>query len=384
MNRIQVACFGALAAVGIACSGRSPTAPPDGDGDVEVRFVEIASGLAAPVDLTSPVGDARLFVVEQPGRVRIIRDGVLLATPFLDITGVVGYGGERGLFSLAFHPRYASNGRFFVHYTDTGGTSRIDRFTVSSNPDMADVSTATPILAVSQPYSNHNGGQIAFGADGMLYIALGDGGGGGDPLQHGQNPNTLLGSLLRINVDGTAPYTIPADNPYAGGGGRGEIWAIGLRNPWRFSFDTERALLYIADVGQNRREEVNVQPAGAAGLNYGWNVMEGMSCYPAGSTCDTSGLVLPAIEYENPAAGCSVTGGYVYRGARIPALRGHYLYADYCRGWVRSFRYADGGRVDGERELASGLGNIASFGRDAAGELYVLNTAGRVLRLEEN
>jgi glucose/arabinose dehydrogenase len=382
MKSIHVVMIAALALAGVACTGRSPTTPRDGDGEVEVRFVEIASGLASPVDLTAPANDGRVFVVEQPGRIRIIRDGILLATPFLDITGAVGSGGERGLLGLAFHPQYASNGRFFVHYTDTGGTSRIERFTVSSNPDRADVATATPVLAVPQPQSNHNGGQIAFGSDGMLYIALGDGGGAGDPGQHGQNENTLLGALLRIDINGAAPYAIPAGNPYASGGGRGEIWAIGLRNPWRFSFDHERGLIYIADVGQNRREEVNVQPAAAAGLNYGWNRMEGTACYPAGSSCNPAGLVLPAIEYENPAVGCSVTGGYVYRGARIPALRGHYLYGDYCRGWIRSFHYTDDGRVVNEQELGTGLGNITSFGRDAGGEIYVLTAGGRVLRLD--
>jgi glucose/arabinose dehydrogenase len=233
-----------------------------------------------------------------------------------------------------------------------------------------------------QPQANHNGGQIAFGPDGMLYIGLGDGGGAGDPGQHGQNPNTLLGALLRIDVDGAAPYRVPADNPYVNGGGRPEIWAIGLRNPWRFSFDRQRNLLYIADVGQNRREEVNVQPAGAPGLNYGWNRMEGTQCYPPGSSCSTTGLVLPVVEYANPAEGCSVTGGYVYRGARVPGLRGHYLYADYCRGWVRSFRYTGDGGVADQRQLATGLGNITSFGEDGAGELYVLTAGGRVFRVE--
>jgi glucose/arabinose dehydrogenase len=389
MRKIHVLVLAALALAGVACADRSPTTPGDddngggdGDGNVEIRFVEVASGLASPVDLTAPANDARLFVVEQPGRVRIIRDGVLLATPFLDITGMVGAGGERGLLGLAFHPQYETNGRFFVHYTDTSGNSRVDRYTVSSSPDLADLSTGAPVLAVQQPQGNHNGGQIAFGVDGMLYIALGDGGGSGDPGQHGQNPNTLLGSLLRIDVDGAAPYGIPASNPYAGGGGRGEIWAIGLRNPWRFSFDAERGLLYIADVGQNRREEVNVQPAAAAALNYGWNEMEGTLCYPPGTSCDPEGLVLPAVEYENPSEGCSVTGGYVYRGTRIPSLRGHYLYGDYCRGWVRSFHFTDDGTVVGEQELGTGLGNITSFGRDGSGEVYVLTAGGRVLRVE--
>jgi glucose/arabinose dehydrogenase len=372
-----------LAAAATACSGRSPADPEPEPPAVDsvVRFVEVTAALASPVDLTAPANDARLFIAEQPGRIRIIRDGVLLPTPFLDITAKVGAGGERGLLGVAFHPSYTSNGLFFVSYTDTQGTSIIEGYRVSADPDRADPAPARTVLTVPQPHSNHNGGQIAFGPDGMLYVGLGDGGGGGDPGGHGQNPNTLLGALLRIDVDGAVPYRIPPDNPFANGGGRPEIWATGLRNPWRFSFDPPAGLLFIADVGQNRREEINAVQANVPGLNYGWNRMEGTLCYPPGTTCSTAGLVLPVLEYPNPAQGCSVTGGYVYRGNRLPALRGWYVYGDFCGGWVRAFRHTGTGIAE-QRELATGLGRITSFGRDAAGELYVLTTAGRVLRLQ--
>jgi glucose/arabinose dehydrogenase len=379
---IGIALLVAVAASACSEGSTTPGDPPPGDSIPAVRFTEVIRGLAAPVDLTAPAGDARLFVAEQPGRIRIIRDGQLAATPFLDITALVRSGGERGLLGLAFHPRYASTGFFFVSYTDVNGDSRIVRYRVSADPDRADPGSATVILAVPQPQANHNGGQVAFGPDGMLYIGLGDGGGAGDPGGNGQNPNTLLGALLRIDVDGGEPYTIPAGNPYAAGGGRPEIWATGLRNPWRFSFDRERGLLYIADVGQNRREEINIQPAATAGLNYGWNRMEGSQCFPAGSTCSAAGLVLPAVEYPNPAEGCSVTGGYVYRGARNPALRDYYLYGDYCRGWVRALRVGSDGRVGDIHELSGGLGNVLSFGQDSQGEVYVLTAAGTIYRVE--
>ena len=362
----------------IACSASGPVGP-DGDGQDGITLETVVTGLSNPLFLTAPPGDDRLFIVEQPGRIRIVRDGELLATPFLDLTARVRSGGERGLLGLAFHPEYASNGAFYVNYTDSDGDTRIERFTVSSQPDVADAGSASPVLAVGQPFSNHNGGMLAFGPDGMLYVGLGDGGSGGDPQGNGQDRGRLLGSLLRIDVDGGSPYTIPGDNPFVGtAGARAEIWAYGLRNPWRFSFDRTAGTIYIADVGQNRYEEVNVAAAAAAGLNYGWNLMEGAHCFTSG--CDPSGLVLPALEYTH-GEGCSVTGGYVYRGATIPEIVGHYLYGDYCGGWVRSFRWS-GGDVTDERawDLPS-IGNILSFGEDAAGELYVLSSNGTVYRL---
>ncbi len=359
------------------------TRPGNGNGEPQaVRLAEVVSGLASPVHLAAPPGDTRLFVVEQPGRIRIIEDGELLPTPFLDIVSKVGSGGERGLLSVAFHPDYASNGRFYVNYTDRSGDTRIEQYTVSAaDPNRADEASAKLILAVEQPYANHNGGLLLFGPDGMLYVGMGDGGSGGDPHGHGQNKGTLLGALLRIDVDGGDPYAIPPDNPYAGeSAARGEIWAIGLRNPWRFAFDPPANRLYIADVGQNRYEEVNVAAADAPGLNYGWNIMEGAHCYPGGS-CDRDGLVLPALEYTHD-DGCSVTGGLVYRGAAIPSLVGHYLYADYCAGWIRSFRYDGTAAADRRELIAGGAGSILSFGQDAAGEVYVLSSNGRVYRIE--
>lgn len=357
--------------------------PGNGNGEPQaVRLVEVATGLSNPVHLAAPPGDPRLFVVEQAGRIRIVQDGELLPTPFLDIVSKVASGGERGLLSVAFHPDYAANGYFFVNYTDRSGDTRIERYTVSAaDPNRADPASAKPILHVEQPYANHNGGLVLFGPDGMLYIGMGDGGSAGDPHGHGQNEGTLLGALLRIDVDRGDPYAIPLGNPYVGEpGARGEIWAIGLRNPWRFAFDPPANRLYIADVGQSRYEEVNVVAADAPGLNYGWNIVEGAHCYPGGS-CDQAGLVLPVLEYTHD-DGCSITGGVVYRGKAIPSLVGHYLYADYCAGWIRSFRYDGAAAVDHRELFSGGAGRILSFGQDAAGEVYVLSSNGRVYRIE--
>ncbi|HEX2205305.1 MAG TPA: PQQ-dependent sugar dehydrogenase [Longimicrobium sp.] len=345
-----------------------------------LRLVEVARGLEGPVHVAAPAGDARVFVVEQPGRIRVIENGALLPTPFLDIRGRVSSGGERGLLSVAFHPRYAENGFFFVDFTDTGGDTRVERFRVGADRNRADPASAKLILTVDQPYSNHNGGQIAFGPDGKLYVGMGDGGSGGDPHGHGQDATTLLGDLLRIDVDAGDPYGIPPGNPFAGPTpGRDEIWATGLRNPWRFSFDRETGLLYVADVGQGAWEEVNVVPAAQGGLDYGWNVMEGAHCYRA-SSCPRDGLTLPVLEYSHDGGACSVTGGHVYRGDAIPAIRGHYFYADYCAGWVRSFRHAGGEAVDRRSWTLGELGNVTSFGEDGAGELYLATADGRVLR----
>jgi glucose/arabinose dehydrogenase len=338
----------------------------------------VASGLASPVHLTAPAGDARLFIVEQPGRIRIVEDGALLAQPFLDITDRVLGGGERGLLGLAFHPAYATNGFFYVNYIDASGNTRVERFQVTTDPNVADPESGTLVLTFSQPFSNHNGGLVVFGPDGMLWIGSGDGGSGGDPQGHGQNTSTLLGALLRIDVDGGEPYAIPADNPFVAGGGAPEIWAYGLRNPWRFSFDAETGLLYVADVGQNRIEEVNVEPADAAGLNYGWAIMEGTECFGA-TTCDQTGLTLPALEYLQP-TGCAVVGGHVYRGNTIQDLQGRYVFGDHCAGWVRSFLFTQGTAGSLTDLVVGDIGRINSFGEDGARELYVLTTDGRVYR----
>lgn len=363
---------------GSSGAGGSPTGPP---GTGALTLAVVARGLDAPLYVTAPRGDSRLFIVEQPGRIRVVKDGALLATPFLDITSLVTYGGEQGLLSMAFHPHYADNGFVYVDYTDAFGDTRVVRYHAAPGADVADVASATNIFGMNQPYANHNGGLIAFGPDGMLYVALGDGGSAGDPQGNAQNLSSALGKILRIDVDHGSPYAIPPDNPYAGVDGvRPEIWASGLRNPWRFSFDTVAGLLYIGDVGQSAWEEVDVAPAGAGGLNYGWNIMEGAHCYGA-AACDTTGLTPPVLEYSHN-DGCAITGGYVYRGDRIPALAGAYVYADYCNGWIRSFHY-DAGQVTDEQDWALGdIGRITSFGQDAAGELYVTSSNGTVYRLD--
>jgi hypothetical protein len=364
----------------LACGSgtRSPSTEPPED-TTAARLEVIVSGLQSPVHLSAPAGDSRLFVVEQRGTIRIVKNGQLQSTPFLDVRPIAS-GGERGLLSVAFHPAYASNGYFYVNYTDTNGHTRVERYHADPASDVADQGSAKLILAVNQPFSNHNGGHVLFGPDGMLYIGMGDGGSGGDPDGNGQNRGTLLGALLRINVDGGDPYRIPPDNPYVNQPPfRGEVWAWGLRNPWRSAFDTVAGTIYVADVGQNQWEEVNVVPAAQKGVNYGWNLMEGRHCYNA-SSCNQSGLTLPVLEYSH-AEGCSITGGFVYRGSEIPALQGHYFYADYCRGRVSSFKFA-GGAISEQKAWDFGdIGSVPSFGEDGSGELYVLSTNGTVYRL---
>jgi len=345
------------------------------------------------VDLQAPPGDTtRLFIVEKTGTIRIFRNGALLPGAFLDLSTQVSHGSEQGLLGLAFHPRYASNGKFYVDYTDAQGDTRVVEYLVSSNPDVAS-GTWRSILIVDQPYSNHNAGQLAFGPDGDLYVGFGDGGSAGDPQDRAQNPDSLLGKMLRIHVDAPDPaagteYSIPPDNPFVGRSGyRPEIWALGLRNPWRYAFDRATGDLYIADVGQNLWEEVDVEPAGRGGRNYGWNVTEGFHCYSA-AQCDTTGFTAPVVEYGHD-AGCSITGGYVYRGRAVPDLDGVYFYGDYCSGFVRSFRYANGVATD-ERDWTSSLrtssggamAGLSSFGQDARGELYLLLLGGEIYRID--
>jgi glucose/arabinose dehydrogenase len=340
----------------------------------------VASGLTAPIYLTAPANDPRLFVVERAGRIRIVRDGTLLSAPYLDISALTSTDGERGLLSMAFDPAYASNGRFYVYYTAADGAITVSRFQVSSaNPDVANPS-GTVLLTVPHPgASNHNGGQLAFGPDGMLYLAPGDGGGSNDPAGNAQNKASLLGKMLRIDVRGNG-YAIPSDNPPAtGAGDRPEIWAVGLRNPWRFSFD-KTGQIYIADVGESAREEVNVVPATSGGLNYGWDRMEGTLCVGA-ATCDTTALTPPVFEYTHASGGCAILGGYVYRGAAVPEIRGRYFYTDLCTGRLQSFVFRDGVVTESVDWSLPIPGTVYSFGADAAQEIYVL-TAGEVLRIQ--
>jgi glucose/arabinose dehydrogenase len=376
-----------LALVVWACGGSPESAsgpgtqPDEGSEPVALQLTLVASGLESPVHATSPVGDPRLFVAEQAGVIRIVRAGNVLGVPFLDIRDRVRTGSERGLLSLAFHPGYASNGTFFVNYTAANGATRVERYSIMADGDVADPGSGHLILEVQQPFSNHNGGHILFGADGMLYVAMGDGGSGGDPQGHGQNRETMLGALLRLDVDGGDPYAIPPDNPYAGSASfRPEIWAWGLRNPWRIAFDRTRGLLYVADVGQDRIEEVDVVPAGEGGLNFGWAIMEGSECF-GGGACEGQDLVLPVLEYDH-SEGCSVTGGLVYRGSAIPEVRGHYFYSDHCQGWLRSFLYENGAATARRQWNVRAIGDVTSFGEDSDGELYVLSADGRLYRLQ--
>ena len=346
--------------------------PPLDLNSLDIALDPVADGLQSPLYVTNAGdGSGRLFVLEQIGRVRIIRDGDLVPEAFLDVSSLVIAGGEQGLLGLAFHPDFGDNGKFYIDYTDRNGDTVVAEYTVHrANPDRANPSTARPLLRIDQPFGNHNGGGIAFGPDGYLYIATGDGGSGGDPMGNGQNLQTLLGKMLRIDVDtssGTRPYGIPVDNPFVGrSDAHAEIWAYGLRNPWRFSFDDET--LWIADVGQNELEEVNRAPADASGLNYGWNVMEGDRCFET-SDCDSSQLEQPVAVYDH-GLGCSVTGGYVYRGRAFQRMRGAYLFADYCSGIVFGLNADRSGRQEPVQLIESGA-SVSSFGLDERGEMYL-------------
>ncbi len=339
------------------------------------NWVQIAGGLDRPVDLAD-AGNGRLLVLEQPGTIRVIQDGTLLPTLFLDITGQVGSrGNEQGLLGIALHPDFKSNGYFYLNYTDQNGNTVIARFTVSSNPDQADPNSEKVLLQVQQPYPNHNGGSMVFGPDGYLYMGLGDGGSEGDPRLTGQNLNTLLGKLLRIDVNHGDRYAIPADNPFAKGGGLPEIWAYGLRNPWRFSFDRATGDLYIGDVGQDIYEEIDFLPAGSpGGSDFGWSYREGFhpdqGTPPAGIK-----LVDPVWEYSHDVGGCAVTGGYVYRGKTVPSLDGVYIYGDFCSGIVWGLRRDASGKWQNQTLFQTGV-NISSFGEDQSGELYLLDLRG--------
>jgi len=346
----------------------------------------VAGGFVQPVHVAhAGDGSGRIFVVEQGGRIRILDNGVVLPSPFLDISSKSVCCGEQGLLSVAFPPGFAAKRYFYVNYTRTpDGATVVARYRVSiGDANAADPASEEVLLIIPQPFANHNGGQLAFGPDGYLYIGMGDGGSGGDPLNNGQATGTLLGKLLRIDVEsGAVPYGIPPTNPFLGMAGyRAEIWALGLRNPWRFSFDRLMGDLYIADVGQGTFEEVDVQPVGSAGgQNYGWKVMEGAACFTIG--CSPAGLTLPVATYDH-SQGCSITGGMVYRGSAFPALQGMYFYGDFCSGRIWGLRNTGAGwetavlPVPGNPPM-----NIATFGEDEPGNVYLANFAnGELLRI---
>lgn len=339
----------------------------------------VTEGLANPVFLThAGDGTQRLYILEQPGRIRVLEMQSVLPTPFLDITTQVLSGGERGLLGLAFHPDYGRNGRFFLNYT-----RKPDGATVIAEYRRGSPLTASGhervLLIVPQPYPNHNGGMLAFGTDGYLYIGLGDGGSGGDPENHAQNPEDLLGKVLRIDVDRGDPYGIPADNPFAKHGGRPEIYALGFRNPWRFSFDLQTGNLWVADVGQSKWEEIDLVSNGG---NYGWRLLEGTHCFHPSTDCESPTLTQPLYEYKHEKGRCSIIGGYVYRGHTLASLQGHYVYGDFCSGEIFTFSGSSLDQTAGEPHvtLKTTL-RISSFGVDGAGEIYVLDHKGGIYRL---
>ena len=377
-----------LMLVMVACDGGTsspaPTATPPASGtpapgatggsNPQVALEKVASGFSKPLYVVEPPdGSGRLFVVEQDGKIRILKDGAINSQPFLDAASVItSNGNEQGLLGLAFHPKYKENGRFFVTYTAKNGDNTLAEYHVSNDPAKADAGSAKVLIAIPDFAANHNGGMVAFGPDGYLYLSTGDGGQGGDPKANGQNKDALLAKILRIDVDRGSPYAIPPSNPFATGGGKPEVWDYGFRNPWRFSFDRQTGDLWIADVGQNKYEEVNFEPAGSkGGLNYGWNTMEGTHCYQPSNGCNPSGLTLPVNDYSHD-DGCSVTGGYVYRGPREPALVGAYFFTDYCGGLIWALTKDAAGNWQRTTALDSKLA-ISSFGEDQAGEVYAVS-----------
>ena len=353
---------------------------PFDPGAFRLGLERVAEGFSQPVYVThAGDGSGRLFVLERAGTIRIVANGSVLREPFLDIRSLIRSSGqEQGLLGLAFHPRYRENGRFFVYYTATAnGENTIAEYRVSGDSNRADANSGSVLLAIPDFAANHNGGMLAFGPDGYLYAGTGDGGGGGDPQRTAQDLDALLGKLLRLDVDRGRPYSIPPDNPFVSrNGARQEIWAYGLRNPWRFSFDRATNDVWIGDVGQNAWEEVNFQPAGSrGGENYGWSIMEGTHCFRPRDGCDQDGLVLPVVEYSLGQGRCAVTGGYVYRGAAHTALTGAYYYGDYCTGQIWALHRDRESTWQNVQMLDTDL-RISSFGEDQAGEVYLTDLAG--------
>jgi glucose/arabinose dehydrogenase len=346
----------------------------------------IAQGLDSPVDVIGDPTSDRLFVVEKQGKIRVVENGEVAPEPFMDISKLVlSTGNEQGLLSMRFHPDFATNGRFFVFFTDLSGTSQLMEAWADPNaPDFADRSTLRSILTIPQFGQYHQSGSMFFGPDGFLWLSIGDGGGIGDPEKQGQNKESLQATVVRIDVDRGEHYAVPSDNPFVSGGGRPEIWAYGVRNPWRISYDAITGLLYIPDVGQEGAEELNVIPIRESGHNFGWSVSEGNGCYDA-DTCDMSGQTLPVYEYLHNGNGCAMVGGGVYRGELMKPLRGHYFFADYCLGWIRSVVLDDNEVfevVDWTLRREDRLGNVTTIGTDRHGELYVTNLDGELWRLE--
>lgn len=337
--------------------------------------LELITNQATGVVSLANAGDDRMFYVRQSGQIKIMNpDGSIEATPFLDITPLVSSGGERGLLGLAFAPDYETSGRFYVNYTNTAGDTTIARYTVSGDPNIANPD-GTVLLTIEQPFSNHNGGNIHFGPDGYLWISMGDGGSGGDPDGNGQNTDVLLGKMLRIDVSGDA-YTVPDDNPFVSGGGAPEVWSYGLRNAWKFSFDRETGEVWIADVGQNQIEEINMMPSTDVGLNYGWRCYEGNNTYDTSGCGNPDDMIFPVATYSHSGGRCSITGGYVYRGELYPNLQGYYFYADYCSGEVGTYQ-------DGASSFVTTVPGtfITTFGEDTNGELYVAGS-NKIYRIE--
>lgn len=380
----------------IGCSGNGPTQdslPPLPQSN-SLRLQTISTSLSSPVFVTAPANDTtRLFIVEQDGLIRIfdVTSNSLLVTPFLNISGLISAGGERGLLGLAFDPQYAFNRQFYVYYTNTAGNIVLVRYLRdAANANLADASSATLILTVAHPnFSNHNGGMLAFGPDACLYAGVGDGGGAGDPNNNGQNLSSLLGKLLRLDPGtGGACGNNGIINPFILVGGAPQIWSLGLRNPWRFSFDRVTGDLYIGDVGQEAREEIDVAVGPNAGrqANFGWRLMEGFLCFNPSTNCNPGGLTLPVLDYPHLSGACAVTGGYVYRGSVSPALQGTYFYADFCAGFVKSFRYQNGQPTEQTDWplLRPPGGSVTSFGEDTAGELYVLTQGGGLFKFIPN
>lgn len=344
-----------------------------------ITISQVATGFTLPLQITN-AGDGtnRLFIVEKSGRIKIISNGVVLPTPFLNISGLVSGGSEQGLLGITFPPNYTNKRYFYANYTNKIGVGNtiVARFPLTADPNIANSADPTQILQIAQPFDNHNGGQLAFGPDGYLYIGTGDGGGDGDPLNNAQNTASLLGKILRIDVEaGIVPYSIPATNPF-----NNEVWSYGLRNPWKFSFDSTTGEIYIADVGQNMIEEVNVQASATPSLNYGWPIMEGSKCF-SDPSCNTSGLIIPTTEYDHSNGDCTVIGGHMYRGNAYPRLRGVYVYGDFCSGKIRGLKKVG---INWESQvLLDTTFNISSFGEDEAGNIYFSDfTSGTIYKIE--